>query len=87
MSGQRSSFDAGVPVGVLLRLEQCSRGHRVAERLHELAHDDALPGDFIFQLRVTLFRGNLFREVSYHRRQDTRRCGHLKAHRIVVYCQ
>ncbi len=59
-------------VRVLLRLEQRARRHRVAEFLHKLAHNDRqFTGNLIFQLRISLFRGNLFREVHNHRRRDT----------------
>lgn len=82
------ALDAECLVGVLLRLEQCARGHRVAERLHELAHDDGqLPGDFIFQLRVTLFRGNLFREVHYHPATGHPAAAVGEAHRVIVHGQ
>ena len=61
------TLDAECLVRVLLRLEQCAGGHRVAEFLHKLAHDDGqLARNFIPELRVALFRGNLLREMNNH---------------------
>jgi hypothetical protein len=50
----------------------CAGAHRVAELLHQLAHNHGqLAGDFVLELRVAFLRGNLLREVDNHPATDT----------------
>ena len=82
------ALNAECLVGVLLRLEQCARGHRVAEFLHKLAHDDGqLACNFIPELRVAFLRGNLLREMNNHPATGDAAAAVGEAHRVIVHGQ
>ena len=82
------ALDAHGLAGVLLLLKQCAGVLRVAEALHQLAHDDGqLRLYLLLQLRVALVRRDDFREV-----QDNPAAGHSpaavgEAHGVVVHGQ
>ena len=82
------ALDAHGLAGVLLLLKQCAGVLRVAEALHQLAHDDGqLRLHLLLQLRVALVCRDDFRKV-----QDNPAARHApaavgEAHGVVVYGQ
>lgn len=82
------ALDADRLVGVLLRLEQIARRRRLAELLHKLAHNHGqLLRDFIPELRVAFFRGNLLGKVQNNPATGNTAAAVGKAHRVIVHRQ